>query len=155
MPGILMPLDPPSWEENNVQRCGGISLLLQKLKTGRFPYLEIPSYLEPDPYGDMRLGRPDHSDDIVTCHSRTIVTLISKTIRYLSSLSEPSLLYVVGDGLSFVRMRTLCRNLSHLEILTPLHIEKDYMLCNEIDLLQKEHVGTTHIDYPYSISRAV
>ncbi len=155
MAGILMPLDPPSWGIPNTERCGGITQLLQKIKLGNIPYTQIPSYLEPDPYGDLRFGRPEHSDDLITCHSRTLMTLLSRTIRYLSSLSEPSLLFVVGDGLSFTRMRTLCRKLSHLEILTPLHIEKDYMLCNEIDLLQKEHVGTTHIDYPYSISRAV
>ena len=121
---------------------------------GKFHYSQIPSYLEPDPYGDLRFGKPEHSDDLITCHSRTILMLLSKTTRYLSSLSEPSLLLVVGDGISFTRMRTLCRNLRHLEILTPLHIEKDYMLCSEIDLLQKTHSGTSHIDYPFSISKA-
>ena len=101
----------------------------------------------------MRFGKPDHSDDLITCHSRTILLLLSKTERYLSSLHEPALLLVVADGLSFIRMRTLCRNLRHLEILTPLHMEKDYMLCNEIDLLQKAHSGTSHIDFPFSIAK--
>ena len=153
MPGILMPPDPPSWELETADRSGGISALLQRLKAGRFHYSQIPSYLEPDPYGDLRFGKPDHSDDLIACHSRTILLLFSKTIRYLSSIPEPSLLLVVGDGLSFTRMRTLCRNLHHLEILTPLHIEKDYMLCNEIDLLQKAHNGSSHIDYPFSLSK--
>lgn len=153
MPGILMPQDPPSWNIENAERSNGISQLMSKLKLGSFPYAQIPSYLEPDPYGDMRFGKPDHSDDLITCHSRTILLLLSKTERYLSSLHEPALLLVVADGLSFIRMRTLCRNLRHLEILTPLHMEKDYMLCNEIDLLQKAHSGTSHIDFPFSIAK--
>lgn len=153
MPGIMMPKDPPSWDLENTERCGGVTQLLARLKLGKFHYSQIPSYLEPDPYGDLRFGKPDHSDDLITCHSRTILILISKTFRYLSTLPDPSLLFVVGDGLSFTRMRTLCRNLRHLEILTPLHIEKDYMLCNEIDLLQKAHSGTSHIDYPFSIAK--
>lgn len=153
MPGILMPKDPPSWEEKNTNRSSGITELLTKLKMGKFPFQSIPSYLEPDPYGDLRFGKPEHSDDLITCHSRTILVLISKTVRYLSSLSEPSLLLVVSDGLSFVRMRTLSKNLRHLEIITPLHPGKDPMLCSEIDQLQKAHVGTMHTDYPFSIAR--
>ena len=153
MPGILMPKDPPSWEEEKKNRTSGITELLSKLKTGKFPPQSIPSYLEPDPYGDLRFGKPEHSDDLITCHSRTILILIQKTVRYLSTLSEPSLLLVVCDGLSFTRMRTLSRKLRHLEIITPLHLEKDYMLCNEIDELQKEHVGTTHVDYPFKITK--
>ncbi len=152
MPGILMPQDPPSWEEGSAKRCSGVTELLSRLKLGKFPPHQIPSYLEPDPYGDLRFGKPEHSDDLITCHSRTILMLISKTVRYLSSLSEPSLLLVVCDGLSFVRMRTLSRNLRHLEIITPLHMEKDAMLCCEIDELQKQHKGTSHQDYPFSIS---
>ena len=153
MPGILMPSDPPSWEVDFSSRTSGISQLLQRSKAGPFSPSVIPSYLEPDPYGDLRFGRPEHSDDLINCHSRTITLIISKTVRYLSTLSEPSLLYVVGDGLSFTRMRTLCRKLRHMEIITPLFLEKDYMLCHEIDLLQKEHEGTTHIDFPFSISK--
>ena len=155
MPGILLPKDPPSWQEKNATRSGGVTELLSKLKTGKFPPQSIPSYLEPDPYGDLRFGKPDHSDDLITCHSRTILLLISKTVRYLSSLPEPSLLLVVCDGLSFIRMRTLSKKLRHLEIITPLHLEKDYMLLSEIDRLQKEHIGTTHTDYPFSIARKV
>ena len=152
MPGILMPKDPPSWEKENANRCSGVTDLLSKLKMGKFPPQSIPSYLEPDPYGDLRFGKPEHSDDLITCHSRTILILISKTVRYLSGLSGKSLLLVVSDSLSFVRMRTLSKNLRHMEIITPLHMEKDAMLCCEIDELLKLHKGTSHQDYPFSIS---
>ena len=142
----------PSWEKENANRCSGVTDLLSKLKMGKFPPQSIPSYLEPDPYGDLRFGKPEHSDDLITCHSRTILILISKTVRYLSGLSGKSLLLVVSDGLSFVRMRTLSKNLRHMEIITPLHMEKDAMLCCEIDELLKLHKGTSHQDYPFSIS---
>ncbi|MBR5938374.1 MAG: hypothetical protein IKZ90_08960 [Clostridiales bacterium] len=152
MPGILMPQDPPSWVIPGGKQSCGISKLLQQMKRGNLSPSSISSFLEPDPYGDLRFGKPEHSDDVITCHSRTILTLISRTYQYLRSLKEPSLLIVVCDGISFVRMRTLCRRLSHLEILTPIHLEKDYMLCDEIDMLQKEHCGTSHIDFPFSLS---
>ena len=155
MPGILMPPDPPSWDAQCATHTSGISELLTHLKMGSIPIMQIPSYLEPDPYGDLRFGKPVHSDDLISCQSRTILLLISRTYRYLLSLQEPSLLLVVCDGISFTRMRTLCRKLSHMEILTPLHLEKNYLLCHEIDLLQKEHCGTSHIDYPFSLKKEV
>ena len=51
-------------------------------------------------------------------------------------------------------MQTLCKQFTHLEILTPLHVEKDIMLCNEIDELRHTHLGTTHIDFPFTLSGA-
>ena len=154
MPGILMAEDPEVYtpSEKN-RRTEGISELLNRLRLRAVSFSDIPGYLEPDPYGDLRFGKPLHSDDIIRAHSHTLLTLISRTVRYLNDLHEPSLLIVVADGLSFTRMRTLCRNLSHLEILTPFYLEKDYMLCDEIDQLQKAHDGTSHLDYPYEIPK--
>jgi len=153
MPGIRMPSDPEYPGENPKQSVSGISELLVRLSGRGFSYKDIPSYLEPDPYGDLRFGRPVHSDDLITAHVRTLHLLIKKTTDYLRTLDESSLLLVVADGISFRRMQSLSRNLSHLEILTPLHVEKDYMLCSEIDSLVKAHTGTSHIDFPYSIDR--
>ncbi|MBQ0012528.1 MAG: hypothetical protein KBT07_07450 [Clostridiales bacterium] len=155
MPGIRMPLDPPYMHTDQTVSTSGISALIDKLQHGKFSFQEIPSYLEPDPYGDLRFGRPIHSDDVFTCHARTLNILINRTVRYLSSLGETAVLDVVVDGLSFTRMRTLARALSHMEILTPLDFGKDYMLCHEIDLLQKEHVGTAHMNIPFSLKKLV
>lgn len=155
MPGIRMAPDPPYMNADPATRTCGISELISRIKGGKFPYQEIPSYLEPDPYGDLRFGRPLHSDDVFTCHARTLTTLMNRTERYLASLQEPALFLVVADGLSFTRMRTLARSLSHLEILTPFDFGKDYMLCHEIDMLQQAHNGTTHLNYPFSLKKRV
>ena len=155
MPGILMSPDPPFLNLDQAVRTSGISELISKIKCGRFPYQDIPSYLEPDPFGDLRFGRPLHSDDVFTCHTRTLTILINRTVKYLASLGEPSVLIVVADGLSFTRMRTLTRMLAHMEILTPVDLGKDYMLCHEIDLLQQEHNGTSHINIPFSLKKRV
>ncbi len=154
MPGILMPPDPEFKDAPVYQKVSGISELLSRLSKRGFSFKDIPSYLEPDPYGDLRFGKPVHSDDIITAHTKTHLFLIQKTVSYLKSLGESSLLIVVADGLSFRRIRSLSRNLSHLEVLTPLHVEKDYMLCNEIDTIVKAHNGTSHIDFPYRIDQA-
>ena len=153
MPGILMAPDPSHIvSAPSSDRSDGISDLLNRIRFRTLTASDIPGYLEPDPYGDLRFGRPRHSDDIISSHTHTILTLIQRTARYLASLNEPALLLVVGDGLSFTRMRALCRNLSHLEILTPLDLEKDFMLCSEIDALQQAHSGTSHLDFPYDLS---
>ncbi len=155
MPGIRMAPDPAYFQAEQTIHTSGISALITNLQHGKCSYQDIPSYLEPDPYGDLRFGRPVNSDDVFTCHARTLNTLISRTVRYLSSLKETAVLVVVVDGLSFTRMRTLARSLSHMEILTPLDLGKDYMLCHEIDLLQKEHVGTSHMNIPFSLKQLV
>ncbi|MBO4687851.1 MAG: hypothetical protein J5636_05005 [Clostridiales bacterium] len=151
MPGILMPEDPPSWNIDGGTRSSGIPELLMRIRQKRLTSSQIPSFLEPDPYGDLRFGRPEHSDDLIACHPRTISHLISRTISYLHTLDGHALLLCVCDGISFRRMQTLCRQFTHLEILTPLHVEKDIMLLNEIDQLQRSHLGTTHIDFPFTL----
>lgn len=151
MPGILMPEDPPFWNLEEGTRSVGISELLMRLRQKRMVTSQISSFLEPDPYGDLRFGRPEHSDDLITCHPRTLYNLISRTVSYLETLDGRSLLMAVCDGISFKRIHTLCKPFTHLEILTPLHVEKDIMLCNEIDAIQKAHLGSTHIDFPFSL----
>ena len=153
MPGISMPEDPPSWTQSGGTRSSGISELLAHIRMKRVAPIQISSFLEPDPYGDLRFGKPVNSDDVIMCHSKTLSHLISRTVSYLSQEDGPSLLFTVCEGISFMRMRTLCKQFSHMEILTPLHMEKDIMLCNEIDRLQKAHYGTSHIDYPLSLPK--
>ena len=155
MPGILMPEDPPSWNVEGGARSSGITELLLRIRQKRLSSSHIPMYLEPDPYGDLRFGRPQRSDDLITCHTPTLSHLISKTVAYLEHQGGHSLLLAVCDGISFKRMRVLCKQFAHLEILTPLHVEKDIMLCNEIDELQRTHFGTTHIDLPFSLKNPV
>ena len=152
MPGIIMPSDPEYSSVHSFQNVSGISELLIRLSKRGFSYKDLPAFLEPDPYGDLRFGKPLHSDDVISAHTRTLHLLIRKTMDYLRTLGDSALLIVVADGLSFRRMQSLSRSLSHLEILTPLHIEKDYMLCNEIDTIVKGHNGTSHIDFPYQIT---
>ncbi len=151
MPGIIMPCDPEYPDAPVYQQVSGISSLLERLSKRGFSYKDIPMFLEPDPYGDLRFGKPVHSDDVISAHTRTLHLLIRKTVEYLRTLEDSSLLIAVADGISFRRMQSLSKSLSHLEILTPLHIEKDYMLCNEIDTIVKQHTGTSHIDFPYRI----
>jgi len=154
MPGILMESDPEIAGMREASHVDGISVLLDKIRMGGLSYKEIPSYLEPDPYGDLRFGKPIHSDDIISAHTRTILSVINRSVRYLRTLETKGLLLLVADGLSFKRMQTLSQNASHLEILTPLNLEKDYLLCREIDTLVKSHRGTSHVDFPFSIQAA-
>ncbi len=153
MPGIRMATDPPSWNQEGIPSTSGISSVLSKLKYSTINMRDIPSYLEPDPYGDLRFGRPVHSDDVISAHARTILRLINFTYRYLQSLGEPSLLLVVADSLSFTRMRTLAKALRHLELMTPLDMGTDYMLLSEIDAITKAHVGTSHVNLPLTLTK--
>ncbi len=151
MPGILMEPDPEMAGVHNPAPVNGISVLLDQIRKGGFSYKDIPAYLEPDPYGDLRFGKPLHSDDIISAHTRTLLSVMSRTVRYLQTQETSGLLLLVADGISFKRIQTLSRNASHLEVLTPLNMEKDYLLCQEIDDIVKAHHGTSHVDFPFSI----
>ena len=94
-----MPSDPEITNATPFQTVSGISELLLRLSKHGFSHKDIPMFLEPDPYGDLRFGKPLHSDDVISAHARTLHLLIRKTVDYLRTLDDSSLLIAVADGI--------------------------------------------------------